>query len=49
LVHRLDMSDENCLKIWYSTDFGIGPIEYKYVWHMDKFWKTKHIYMAWSH
>jgi hypothetical protein len=57
--HRLDMSSENYLdssenirnfpKNWYSMDFGVGPIEYIYPWHMDKFWKNKtyiyiHIY-----
>jgi hypothetical protein len=57
--HRPDMSSENCLdsfenfrnylKKWYSTDFGVGPIEYIYVWHTDMFWKEKHIYMTWDH
>jgi hypothetical protein len=35
----------NCPKNWYSMDFGIGPIEYICVWHMDTFWKTKYIYI----
>jgi hypothetical protein len=48
------MSGENCFgssenignrpKTQYSTDFGIEPIEYIYVWYMEKFWKTKHKY-----
>jgi hypothetical protein len=28
---------ENYLKNGNSTDFGIGPIEYIYVLHMDKY------------
>jgi hypothetical protein len=50
LGQELDMSGENCLgnsgnfrnhpKTQYSTEFGVGPIEYIYIsmcmWYMDK-------------